>query len=122
MYRQILACAIAIASLQLLILAARADEPKRKDLDLANHQPIAAAIGKFDEVTLYEGLPREPAASIAELKTKRTVKLHDYPFYAEVLTIADDDAKAASGLLTEPKSLGEHQNQHSAVDFTRITL
>lgn len=101
-----------LALLMATEMGASADESQRKDENLTHHRPIAAAIGKATNVILYEGLPHQQSdkESLAEeLKTKKTVKFHDYPFYAEVLSMTEEDAADAGKLLANAKSIAQHQ-------------
>lgn len=103
-----------MAALMATEMGSAADCGEDNDQDLANHVPIAAAIGKWNEITLYEGLPHQQAekALLAdELKTKKIAKFHDYPFYAEELFITDVDSEASSKLLANPASLEKHQGK-----------
>lgn len=97
-------------TLALLVAAgfALAAGPKEPSTDLANHAPLAAAIQKAGTVTVYEGLPHqanEKAALDAELKAKKTVPRHGFPFYAEPLVVSADERKALTALTADPKSV-----------------
>ncbi|MFN0016615.1 MAG: hypothetical protein ACKVP0_00050 [Pirellulaceae bacterium] len=94
------------AAMLLAICSAIAVEPKRKDLDLKNHKPIAAAIVKFDEATLFEGVPRKKDSKAPE-PTQKTIKIHEYTFFDETLEISADDAKAVVKLLANADSVSE---------------
>jgi len=64
------------------------------DKDLAQFAPISEAIRRASSLTLFEGLPhqeREPDQLKNELATKKTVRIHDYPFYEQPLALAPED-------------------------------
>ena len=86
-------------------------DSKRRDLDLANHAPIATAVGKLTSVTMYEGLPGETKLLASELKTKKTVKFRDYPFYAETLPVSEADAAALTKILADRGSIAEFKGK-----------
>lgn len=85
------------------------EDSKRRDLDLANHAPFAAAIGALNSVTLYEGLPGETKLLASELKTKKTVKFHEYPFYSETLPVSEADAGTFTKICAERGSIAKYE-------------
>lgn len=68
-----------------------APESKRTDLDLQNHAPFAEALGKLTDLTVYDGMPRDTKLAGEERRSKKTVKLHGYTFYAEKASIQPQD-------------------------------
>lgn len=63
---------------------------------------FADEIGHANALALYEGLPHQMFERLAlelEQKTKPTVRFHDYPFYADPILPAPEDAKALRDLL-----------------------
>jgi len=66
------------------------------ETNLENHQPIAAGILKATKVFLYEGLPHqqfERRVLEQERKSKKTLELHCFSFYQELLPLKEDDAQ-----------------------------
>src|SRR3954471_25095391 len=58
-------------------------------------------------VRLFEGLPHqtwERDILTSELKTKKTVNLHGYPFYDATLPLRREDAEVLRGILADPGS------------------
>jgi hypothetical protein len=83
-------------------------EKKRYAEEFKNLPAITAAIDKATRVVLYEGLPHqtwEAKALAQELKSQKTVKLHDFPFYQETLSLEKQDTKDLTALLTRAGSL-----------------
>lgn len=77
------------------------------DTNFANHKPLAEAVARAERVVLYEGLPHqffERDLLACELATKKTVRLHGFPFYAEVLPLKEADAKELTRLFTDVRS------------------
>jgi hypothetical protein len=100
------ALALTIAMLVLLVGVPGGAKDAKPATDLASYKPVAAAAKAAKALTLYEGLPHplwENELLAAERKNKKTVKLHDYPFYAETLKFKDKDAKAVKALLRQSK-------------------
>lgn len=61
-----------------------------------NIKPLTAGIAGSKKVVLYEGLPHqfwERDILAKEMKEKKTVRLHDFPFYAEPIALKEEDAK-----------------------------
>ena len=93
-------------SLALLVLCG-ADPAAEAGTDFRSLAPLAAAIATADRTTLFEGLPHpvwEKGGLAAELKAKKTVQTHGFPFYAEPLPLKAEDAKALTALAANPKS------------------
>ena len=78
--------------------ALAAEEPSR---NFENLKPLVEGVKKAKIVTLYEGLPHQTWEA-EQLKTeqasKKTVKLHGFPFYEELLALKDEDAKKLKDL------------------------
>ena len=69
--------------------------------------PTKSIVGS-KELVLFEGLPHqrwEKDLLEEELKTKRTVQLHDFPFYQEKLAMAEEDADVVRRILADVKSV-----------------
>ena len=68
------------------------------------HLPlILAGIPKSSDISLYEGLPSEfwePELLERELKEKKTIKLHGYRFYEELITMDGTDAEHLTALFS----------------------
>lgn len=83
------------------------NEPRETDMNFGNYTPLAAAVAKADQVTLYEGLPHpmfEKKLLDEELKNRKTVQHHGFPFYVEPLPLKERDAKELTKLFTDAKS------------------
>lgn len=88
--------------------ANQAGEKRPTAADLAVHKPLAALIAEADALVLYEGLPHQLWESdllASEKASKKTVALHDYPFYADAIAADGDDAKTLTAILSDAKSL-----------------
>ena len=75
--------------------------------NFANHGPLAERAAKADKIVLYEGLPHQTIESTLlkeELKSKKTVELHDFPFYADPLPISKHDGEKLTALFTDTNS------------------
>ncbi|QJW94473.1 hypothetical protein [Frigoriglobus tundricola] len=93
----------------LLVVPDRAPGEDRRETDttFANYKPLAAAVAKADKVALLEGLPHpmfEKKLLESELKTKKTVSHHGFPFYAEPVALKEADAKTLTKLFTDETS------------------
>jgi len=91
-------------AIALLTLAA---EPRETDSTFANLKPLTEALARAEKVTLFEGLPHqfhEKDRLEAELKVKKTITHHGFPFYAEPLPLKADEAKALRTLAASEKS------------------
>jgi hypothetical protein len=67
--------------------------------------PMTGLLGKATKVVLYEGLPHqlwEAKLLKEELKTKKTVKINDFPFYKDVLPLRAGDGKKLTSLFGQP--------------------
>ena len=80
--------------------------------DTAEHfekhiKPLLAGIGKANDLVVHEGLPHqfwEPKALEKELKDKKTVEFHDFPFYETPIAIKEEDATRLSALCRDAKT------------------
>ena len=62
--------------------------------DLSQFTPISEGIRRASSLTLYEGLPHqmwEADQFKKELATKKTIRIHDFPFYERPLVLAADE-------------------------------
>lgn len=76
-------------------------------LDLPQFKFIADGIRSAATVDLYEGLPHqlfERKAFESELAVKKTVQLHEFPFYDPPLAIGAEDVKLLRQLSAAPES------------------
>jgi hypothetical protein len=81
-----------------------------------NLTKLTSAVQDSDTVVLYEGLPHhlyEQNLLEQELKSKKTTRIHGYPFYEEILPLNNEDAKKLLVLYCDPSSfrpwMGEKQ-------------
>jgi hypothetical protein len=77
-------------------------------------KPLVSGIGKAKGVVVYEGLPHqhwERDALAKELKDKKTVKLHDFPFYDGAIRVKDEDARKLSALCGELKTFNRYRGE-----------
>jgi hypothetical protein len=69
-----------------------------------------ATIGRANQFTFYEGLPHqklERDVLQAELKTKKTVGLHGFPFYPDPLELTSEDAIRIKTLLGDAQGFNK---------------
>src|SRR6266404_3715392 len=81
--------------------------PVQADWPTESYKGMVQSIRKADKVILHEGLPHQQleAGQLAvELKNKKTTKLHGLPFYEEVLSLKERDAKKLATLVCDEKS------------------
>jgi hypothetical protein len=84
---------------------------EKTNTNFGNYKPLAALVSKADKVVVYEGLPHqtwEGDLREEELKNKKTVKLHEFPFYMEALKLKDGDAKLLTELFTAADSFEQY--------------
>jgi hypothetical protein len=82
-------------------------DPPMAGWPTGDYRTMIAAIQKSGKVVLHEGLPHQETEAEqlhAELKAKKTKKLHDFPFYAELLPLQDDDSKKLVALVCDARS------------------
>ena len=100
-----------IGVLLLWVVGGFSQDSKRRDLDLANHAPFASSVAKLTSLTMYEGLPVETKLLASELRTKKTTKFQDYPFYSETLTVSKADAATLTKICSDPASLAQFEKK-----------
>ena len=72
-----------------------------------NLPKFTSAVKNADRVVLYEGLPHqgnEHNLFEQELRAKKTVQIHGYPFYEETLPLKGEDATKLLDLYCDPSS------------------
>ena len=97
-----------------------AEQPPATDTHFENLPRVLAAIPRAGEVLLYEGLPGdfwEPQLRERELKRKKTIKLHGYPFYEELLALEGTDAAQFTALFSAPDSFRPYRGVKPCGDF-----
>ena len=102
--------ALTVIACGLALTALGADEPKQPDTNFDNLKLLVEGVKKANKVVLYEGLPHQffdKDLLEQELKNKKTVKVHDYPFYAETLALKDEDAKRLTELFCAADSFAK---------------
>ena len=98
--------------------SAVADETPRRDVPADTQEnfekhikPLLAEIGKLSSIVIYEGLPhqrKEKELLARELKDKKTVKLHGFPFFEEVIRVNTEDAAKLSALCGDLKTFDRY--------------
>lgn len=86
-------------------------DSKRRDQDLTRHAQFASAVATLTRVTIYEGLPGKTKLLASELKVKKTLKLRDYHFYSETLSISEADATALTKILADRASIAKYEQK-----------
>src|SRR5579862_1362714 len=74
---------------------------EQSDTRFENFGTLAAGIKGSSKVVLYEGLPHQNLAKSLhdeEIKTKKTVTFHSYPFYEVPLGLRDGDDRKLTDL------------------------
>jgi len=90
------------------------------DTRFGNLKELVSAVQKADNVVLYEGLPHPghtPGLLDKELKSKRTVQIHGFPFYEESLQLKEADAKRLSELYCDPQSFKRFSGEKKCGGF-----
>jgi hypothetical protein len=79
---------------------------EQADIDFENYPLLAEAIGRADKVVLYEGLPHQMERGLLEreLREKKTIERHGFPFYTEPLALTAEDGKTLIAMFTDPGS------------------
>jgi hypothetical protein len=98
----------------------REKDRRETDTNFDNYKSLAAAIAKADKMVLYEGLPHplsEGKLLDEELKMKKTVRLHGFPFYARSLQLKERDAKELTKLFTDPNSFKPYRGPKKCGGF-----
>lgn len=94
----------------LFVAAGGCSRPGKPELRFDEHKWLLGTIRQADRVTLYEGLPHphwEAALLEQETRTKETVDLHGWAFYARPLDLTDADRTALVALLADEASFYE---------------
>src|SRR4051812_1228335 len=88
--------------------ALKGETPKRFEKHI---KPLVAGIGKAKTLVVYEGLPHQSLEDVVakELKDKKTVKFHDFHFYAETVAIDKGNAKLLTKVCSELKTFGRYK-------------
>ncbi|HET8670037.1 MAG TPA: hypothetical protein VFM05_05250 [Candidatus Saccharimonadales bacterium] len=82
-------------------------EHKQPSTKFRNHRVFAARLQKIDLLHLFEGLPHQMFAlqlHEQELRTKKTVSFHGFPFYEETLELKEADAAELTLFFRDSKS------------------
>lgn len=108
--------------LAVLLLSGCRQEPKTPDYQPP--KPIStrfdrlgaalATIPNAESTTLYEGLPSvfwEPQLWEQELNTKRTIRLHGYLFYNDLLALKDKDGAQLTTLFSARNTFERYRSQ-----------
>lgn len=85
-------------------------KPEAADRGFSHLQSLLSAVWKADKIVLLEGLPHprwQPKLLEQELRTHETIKLHDFSFYLEPLTLTKDDAEKLMVLFHDPESFSK---------------
>ena len=92
---------LVLIGLAVLVTPASADGLPEASKNFDDLKPLVATIAKADKVILHEGLPHpaEDKSFETEKKTKKTVDIAGWLFYAEPLTLKDSDGQKLSDLL-----------------------
>jgi hypothetical protein len=74
-------------------------------------KPLLAGISKAKTLVVLEGLPHQSLKEVVEkeLKDKKTVKLHNFNFYAQPIAISDEDAGKLTALCRAAKTFGRYR-------------
>jgi hypothetical protein len=78
------------------------------DFNFDNRDRLVKGVQRADKVVLYEGLPHQSYETNLlerELKSKKTIKLHEYPFYDEPLQLSEGDGKRLTDVYCAQSSL-----------------
>lgn len=73
------------------------NRPYKLERDFEKHPRLSAEVKKGEGFVVYEGLPhqvKEQELFEKELKTKKTIEIDDFSFYAEPIEITEEDAQA----------------------------
>jgi hypothetical protein len=80
---------------------------RQTDTNFDSHEVFVAAIKTASKIVLYEGLPHQAFDHDLlreELKSKETVTLDEFPFYAETFEWKPGDAEKVTSVFQSPKS------------------
>lgn len=82
-------------------------KPREPDRGFSHLQSLLAAVWKADRIVLLEGLPHpqwQTKQLEQELRTHETIKVHEFPFYLEPLSLEKGDAEELIILFHDPNS------------------
>lgn len=99
---------ISIMILDSTLLASNGNSQFTEQFDFMNHRPTADKIKQATEVRLYEGLPHqvyEHELLDQELNTKKTITLHKFPFYQELLPVTSEDANRLTTMFGDEQAI-----------------
>ncbi len=103
-----------------LLAGSGACQNRETGANFDNYKSLAAGVGKADKVVLYEGLPHqsiEKELLNEELKTKKTVQHHGFPFYSEQMQLKEGDAKKLTDLFTDSDSFRPFRGEKKCGGF-----
>jgi hypothetical protein len=84
--------------------------------DTSAFTPISKGIARASSLTLYEGLPHQTFDMDQyqnELATKKTVLLHEYPFYERTLAVGESDREELRRLSASAESYFSFSGEQS---------
>lgn len=107
---------VVFSAVLLLILPGtfRGQDAPSRIKDFRNLKSCVTAAAAANTVLLLEGLPHQEAEKellAEELKSKKTIRLHRFPFYDERLDLTNEDSDALQSLLADAKSFQEFQGK-----------
>ena len=88
--------------------------------ELSQFTPISEGIRRASSLTLFEGLPHPMGESDQlerELATKRTVLIHDFPFYERPLALAADEVEPLRRLCAAAGSYASYMGEKACGGF-----
>jgi hypothetical protein len=88
--------------------------------DFRNHRVFAGRLQKADKILLFEGLPHQLFAAELleqELRTKKTVNVHAFPFYEEPLELKQADATELTLVFRDRKSFKSYHGLKACGGF-----
>jgi hypothetical protein len=78
--------------------------------NFSEYRPMVAAVLFANKVVLYEGLPYQSVEEKLleeERKSKKTVEIHNFPFYQELLPLTKQDGEKLKDVFCKSKSFSE---------------
>ena len=81
---------------------------------------VLAGIPKTGDLRLYEGLPSdfwEPELMEQELKWKKTIRLHGYPVYEELLALQETDGEQFTAMFSAQASFAKFSDAKKCEGF-----
>lgn len=109
-----------LAALFAVALPATAEVAVKESTKLDDLKPLIASAAKADKVILHEGLPHpldERGLLESEKKTKKTVTIAGWPFYAEPLALKDRDAGKLTDLVGSEKTYAQFGGEKKCGGF-----